>query len=166
MTNRCLLAVTALALMGCEPTPDRLPDPPNPGAYWVERSDAELSAVLGESCSRATAASKPVLVAFSAPWCIDCRQMRALEEQPLLAEELANWEKVVVHVGRLDLHPALLNRFSVGAIAHWVALRPEECSAAVTEWPVLRASTFEPQTGWFGVKTSSGLRDWLVEARK
>ncbi len=165
MTNQCLRAGTVLVLTGCAPTPERLPDPPNPGAYWVERSDGELSAVLGASCARASAAKKPVLVAFSAPWCIDCRQMRALEEQPVLAEELRNWEEVVVHVGRLDRHPELLRRFSVRAIAHWVALRPEECAAAVTEWPVLRASTFEPQTGWFGVKTADGLRDWLVEAR-
>jgi len=158
-------SVLPLLLLGCEPTPPPLPDPPNPGAYWVERSDTELGAVLTETCARSKSTEKPVLVAFSAPWCIDCRQMRALEEQPVLKEELANWEKVVVHVGRLDRHPDLLSAFKVGAIAHWVALRPTECSAKVTDWPVLRASTFEPQTGWFGVKTADGLRDWLVEAR-
>lgn len=157
--------LAALGLAACGDPPPRLPDPPNPSEYWVERSDAELNTVLGEACSSATAEKKPVLLAFSAPWCIDCRQMRALEAQPELAGELAGWEEVVVHVGRFDRHTALRERFKVGAIAHWVALAPTDCSADVTTWPVLRASTFEPQTGWFGAKTAPELRDWLVQAR-
>ena len=165
MTLPRIALLAALLLAGCGEAPPRLPDPPNPGKYWVERSDAELKGVLDETCASAKAAGKPVLLAFSAPWCIDCRQMRALEEQPELASELVNWEKVVVHVGRLDRHKPLLEAFRVGAIAHWVALDPKDCSADVTDWPVLRASTFEPQTGWFGAKTAPEMRDWLVKAR-
>lgn len=152
-------------LASCGEPPPRLPDPPHPERYWVERSHAELKAVLDQTCASATAADKPVLLAFSAPWCIDCRQTRALEEQPELVSELAHWEKVVVDVGRFDRHKPLLERFKVGAIAHWVALRPTDCAQDVTAWPVLRASTFEPQTGWFGAKTAPELRDWLVKAR-
>ena len=158
-----LAAVVVLA--GCGQASPPLPQPPNPSAYWIERSDAELDAVLGETCERAVSAGKPVLVAFSAPWCIDCRQMRALEAQAVLRDELDSWEVVVVHVGRFDRHPQLMDAFDVGAIAHWAALRPVDCTSKVVSWPVLRASTFEPSTGWFGVKTAEGLRDWLVEAR-
>jgi thiol-disulfide isomerase/thioredoxin len=164
MRTKHLAASVALAI-GCGEAPPRLPDPPNPEKYWVERTDAELTAELQSTCAAATAQSKPVLLAFSAPWCIDCRQMRALEAQPELAAELMNWEKVVIDVGRLDRHKPLLEKFKVGAIAHWVALGPTDCTANVVDWPVLRASTFEPQTGWFGPKTAPELRDWLVKAR-
>lgn len=159
------LLLGLLLAAGCGDPPPRLPDPPNPQAYWIERSDAELQAELVAQCTAATAAKKPMLLAFSAPWCIDCRQMRALEAEPELSEELANWGKVVVHVGRLDRHKPLLEAFRVGAIAHWVALAPTDCAADVTTWPVLRASTFEPQTGWFGAKTAPELRAWLEKAR-
>ena len=163
---RCTVCVLAVEITACGDPSPRLPDPPHPERYWVERTDAELSAVLQETCTRAETAGKPVLLAFSAPWCIDCRQVRALEAQPELAQELASWEKVVVDVGRLDRHRPLLERFQVGAIAHWVALKPTDCSEDVTEWPVLRASTFEPQTGWFSAKTAPELRDWLQKARE
>lgn len=154
-----------VGLMACDPPPPLLPQPPNASAYWVERSDAELEAVLAETCARAVQASKPVLLAFSAPWCIDCRQLRALEAQPVVHQELAHWEQVVVHVGRFDRHSRLREAFGVGAIAHWTALRPTECAADVTRWPVLEESVFEPQTGWFGVKTADGVAEWLADAR-
>jgi thiol-disulfide isomerase/thioredoxin len=157
-------AAALSALVACGEAPPRLPDPPHPEQYWVERTYAELAAVLRETCTRAIGADKPVLLAFSAPWCIDCRQMRALEGQPELATELARWEKVVVDVGRLDRHRPLLEAFRVGAIAHWVALAPTDCREDVTRWPVLRASTFEPQTGWFGAKTAPELQAWLQDA--
>ena len=70
-----------------------------------------------------------------------------------------------MEVGRLDRHKTLLDAFRVRAIAHWVALAPDDCTQPATAWPVLRASTFEPRTGWFGAKTAPELRDWLVEAR-
>ncbi len=155
---------TMLAL-GCGTATPALPDPPNPEQYWVTRTDAQLDAVLAEACTDATAKAKPVLLVFSAPWCIDCRQMRALEQAPMLAAERRNWEEVVVEVGRLDRHTDLLETFGVRAIAHWVALAPDDCTQPATAWPVLRASTFEPRTGWFGAKTAPELRDWLVVAR-
>jgi len=142
-----------------------LPDLPNPSEYWVERSDVELATAVKEACLRATRRDKNLLLAFSAPWCIDCRQMRALEKQPELVTELAHWEQVVVDVGRLDRHQALLDHFRVRAIAHWVALDPTACALDATQWPVLRASTFEPRTGWFSLKTAPELQEWLVAAR-
>jgi len=131
----------------------------------VTRTDAELDGVLATACAESTAQSKPVLLVFSAPWCIDCRQMRALEQEAELAAERRNWTEVVVDVGRLDRHRPLLETFGVRAIAHWVALAPDDCAKPATEWPLLRASTFEPRTGWFGAKTAPELRDWLVAAR-
>ncbi|MBO87244.1 MAG: hypothetical protein CL927_18000 [Deltaproteobacteria bacterium] len=155
-----------LLLLGCTRSNPALPQPEHPERYWIERTDAELEAALSTACTTAQSQSKPVLLVFSAPWCIDCRQVWALEHQPALAEERTHWEEVVVHVGRLDRHRSLLDAFGVRAIAHWVALAPRDCSRTVTDWPVLRASTFEPATGWFGAKTETELRDWLFEARQ
>lgn len=158
-------SVVGLCMLGCTQSTPTLPQPAHPERYWVERSDAELAEVLTQACVSARAQSKPIRMVFSAPWCIDCRQTRALEHQPLLARELENWVSVVVHVGRLDRHRALLDAFDVSAIAHWVTLAPSDCAQAPTEWPVLRASSFEPVTGWFSAKTEPELRDWLVVAR-
>jgi thiol:disulfide interchange protein len=154
-----------MLLVGCGASTPQLPEPAHPERYWVTRTDAELDAVLAKSCTVATAESRPVLLVFSAPWCIDCRQMRALEQEDALAAERRHWQEVVVDVGRLDRHTDLLEAFRVSAIAHWVALAPDDCTQPATAWPVLRASTFEPRTGWFGAKTAPELRDWLVAAR-
>ncbi len=162
---RLLPLVGALLLPGCRDAPSPLPSPPGAAQYWVQRTDAELSAVLQTTCAQATAANKPILISFSAPWCGDCRQVRALEHQPAMAAELQRWEEVVVEVGRLDRHVDLLQHFKVSAIARWVAVRPTDCSAPVTAWPVLKSGTLEPQTGMFGPRTEAELVAWLVEAR-
>ncbi len=151
--------------VACGEPPPVLPDPPAPASYWVERSDAALDAEIRSTCDAAVSDHAPMLMVFSAPWCIDCRQVRAMEQQPLLAEELTHWKKLVVHVGKFDRHEALRNTFNVGAIAHWVALRPEDCGAPIETWPVLRSGTFEPRTGFFGPKTEAELVEWLVETR-
>ena len=91
--------------------------------------------------------------------------MRKLEVQPQLAAELAAWEKVVVDVGRLDRHPALLSHFKVSAIAKWVALKPDNCADPITDWPVLKQGTLEPKTGLLGPRSEADLVDWLQDAR-
>ncbi len=150
---------------GCrEPTPD-LPEPPGAADYWVARSDAELARELTGACALAVAQNKPLLLNFSAPWCGDCRQVRALQHQPAMAAELQRWETVVVDVGRLDRHPELLAHFKVSAIARWVALKPDNCAVPVTDWPVLKQGTLEPATGLLGPRTEADLVAWLQEAR-
>jgi len=133
--------------------------------YWVQRSDAELQVVVEAACKASQQDKKPVLLAFSAPWCGDCQMVRKLETEAPLQTEQANWHKVVIEVGRFDRHTELLKAFKVQAIATWVALKPTDCSQPVTEWPVLKAGTFEPKHGATGPRTSEALAEWLISAR-
>jgi len=156
---------TLLLLLACgttDPAPVAAP-PDEP--YWVQRSDLELDDTLRATCEQAVAAEHPVLLVFSAPWCIDCQKMKALSAQSPLAEELVGWEKVVIDVGRFERHNALRMHFKVGSIAYLVALRPTDCVAPVTTWPVLASGTFEPASGSKGARSAADVAEWLAAAR-
>lgn len=161
--RRALLALTFVTIaLACGGGP---PPTPEEAAYWVERSDAELDAELVASCEAAKAEDGGVLLAFSAPWCGDCRRVRDLESQPPLADELARWQKIVVNVGRFTWHRRLISHYEVGAIAYWVALEPGDCSQPVETWPVLRKGVFEPASNPQAGRTAADLATWLVVAR-
>lgn len=143
------------------PVPERAVEshPPEPvEPYWVERSDLELDALLRSTCTN----DQPVLLAFSAPWCGDCKRVRQLESQEPLKSELAQWSKVVVHVGRFDRHAPLREAFGVHSIAHWVALAPD-CTKPIPSWERLAEGVFEPASG--EPKTAADLAGWLQSAR-
>ena len=134
-------------------------------SYWPKRTDLELDAELRAACAASVSDGKPVLIAFSAPWCPDCRRVRDLEAEPALKSEQALWHKLVVDVGRFDQHELLLGAFSLSKIVTWVALQPTDCLGGPDTWPVLRQSIFEPATG-AGPKTAESLAAWLQEARQ
>lgn len=141
------------------------PPPPPPAPHWVRRTDAELAAELGRACAASRADHKPVLVEFSAPWCVDCRALERLEPHPALSREYAAWHRVRVDVGNFDRHPALLEAFEVRAIAAWVALRPEDCGRPVEAWPRLAGRLVEIDSGAARSEGADGLARWLAAAR-
>ena len=69
---------------------------PNP--YWQKRSDAQLETTLKRACTTSQTDHRPILLAFSAPWCIDCKQIRLLEEEPKLRTELDQWHHIVIYI--------------------------------------------------------------------
>lgn len=163
-----LILASILVACGADTAVDR-PSPvlpasrlPSSKTYWIERTDVELDDTLKEACTTATAESEPVLLAFSAPWCGDCKTVRTLEAISPLREELEGWTKVVVDVGRFDRHPELLEAFGVSSIAHWVALQPN-CGEPVTRWKRLGTGVFEPSSK--PDTTADALTDWLIAAR-
>lgn len=164
--RRAAALVFAGVLLACAGPPELTqPEPPNPEAYWVERSDDELAAAVTQTCEAAVAANKPVLVAFSAPWCVDCRLVRRLEVEPELAAELTQWEQVVVDVGRFDRHEAILEHFGVRAIATWAALQPTSCDQPLTQWTLLDKGRFEPATNPLSKRSAQAFAHWLRAAR-
>jgi thiol:disulfide interchange protein DsbD len=170
LQSALLLALTVLGLLlvlACAGPPTLTqPEPGNPSAYWVERSEPELDTALRETCVRAQAAGRPVLLSLSAPWCVDCRLLRRLEVEPVLAAELEQWETLVVDVGRLDRHPALLEQFGVRAVATWVALQPTGCREPVSRWVVLDVSRVEPASNPLSKRSPEALARWLRRSRE
>lgn len=132
-------------------------------AYWLTRTDAELDAAFEAACASHKADNKPVLLAFSAEWCIDCKRVYALSKTAPLAEELAEWHTVVINPGRFDKHLPVLGAFGVDRIVTWVATRPQDCRLPAPSWTRLRQGTFEPASGepW----TAEQLAVWLRDAR-
>ncbi|MFO0624920.1 MAG: thioredoxin family protein [Polyangiales bacterium] len=125
-----------LALTGCARAP-RAPaaDP------WALRSDEALDQEITRARAEARAGGRRVLLEFVAPWCDDCREMTRLEETAPAREVLARrYVRVRVNVGAFDRHTALLRRFGVTRIAHYVVLDPAtgERVAQTTMEPITR----------------------------
>lgn len=133
--------------------------------HWVKRSDVELQTALMQVCEASTSDGKPVLLEFSAPWCIDCRALEALEPHPRMVEEYANWHRLRVDVGRFDRHADLLAAFDVKAIAHWTALRPDTCTQPASKWRSLGDKLVELNSGSAAAEGPEGLLMWLKMAR-
>jgi len=133
---------------------------------WTVHTPEQLAAELKTACERATTANKPVLLGFSAPWCLDCKVLHKLEKDPAVVAEHAHWERVVTDVGKFEHHQALLKAFGGDRIAWWVALRPEaaQCSQPPTTWKVLRSGGIEPASNQ-KLQTATDLVTWLTEAR-
>ncbi|MBO85683.1 MAG: hypothetical protein CL927_10015 [Deltaproteobacteria bacterium] len=133
---------------------------------WTIHTEAALTAELQAACTRAVPARKPVLLGFSAPWCLDCKVLHKLETDPKVAAELKNWERVVTDVGRFERHAPLLRTFGGDRIAWWAALQPTEkdCTQPVTTWKRLRTGGIEPASGKT-VQSADDLVQWLVDAR-
>lgn len=159
-------------LLGCGGGSSEAPRPaegeaaaPKEAPHWVKRSDDELAAVFKESCEASVADGKPVLVEFSAPWCLDCRALQLLEKNQAMATEYANFHRVRVDVGRFDRHKALLDHFEVRAIANWLILRPDDCRLEVTRWPKGNQRVVELDSGAAAEEGPQGLIMWLKLAR-
>ncbi len=155
-------------LFACGSEPEAIAPPTvhsGPEAHWVKRSDAELKTVLQTACEASLADSKPVLLEFSAPWCIDCRALELLEPDPGMVEEYANWHRVRVDVGRFDRHRDLQEAFEVKAIAHWNALKPDDCKQTADRWPRLGSRLVELDSGAAKEGGTEALLMWLRMAR-
>ena len=173
-------ALAALALLACSTAPTAATPPAEPApaaedepselserelrSLWKVRSDEELAAELSGLCTASIADERPILLEFSAPWCIDCRTLKQLAHREPLRAELTKWHHISVDVGRFERHRPLLKAFEVKGIAHLVALAPDDCSKGMLDWPRLANGTFEPATGQ-GPRTPEAIRDWLVTAR-
>jgi thiol-disulfide isomerase/thioredoxin len=134
-----------------------------PEPYWQQRTDEQMKAAFATACKASLLDKRPILLAFSAPWCGDCQQIHALESQDALLKELREWHHLVVEVGRFDRHPELLKSFKVAKIAHWAAVRPTNCLQSVGNWPRLAEGVFEPKSG--EPMTAADLASWLKRAR-
>lgn len=132
--------------------------------YWVERTDEALDTALSRTCKRAVEQGQPILLQFSAPWCTDCRRMRAMSSAEPLHGELANWQSLVIDPGRFDRHEALLAAFDVSRLATWIAAAPTDCKLPATGWKRLAKSSFEPVTG--EPVSADDLTAWLRKARR
>jgi thiol-disulfide isomerase/thioredoxin len=87
--------------------PRPLPSPYDPGANATAQVDAALK--------RARKSGKPLLIAFGANWCADCRVLAGVLDLP----EMRNWlaqhvELVAVSVGEFDRNLDIAARFSGG----------------------------------------------------
>lgn len=133
---------------------------------WTVHTPEALAADVKAACERATAADKPVLLGFSAPWCLDCKVLHKLEADPKVQAELANWERVVTDVGRFERHQTLLKALGGDRIAWWAALKPTaaQCSADPASWPRLKVGGIEPASNK-KLQTADDLVGWLTAAR-
>lgn len=84
--------------------------------------------------------------------------MRIEAEEPARSVLANRFERVRVNVRRWDAHRALIERFSIRAIAAYVALDPQSGA-------VLAQTTREPITGHDGRLTSEQWAAWLRSVR-
>ncbi|MCO4743218.1 MAG: thioredoxin family protein [Proteobacteria bacterium] len=134
-------------------------------SHWVERTDLELDDALKSVCRDSVEDGKPILLEFSAPWCVDCRKLNELSTDDAVKAELEQFHHLTVDVGKWDRHKPLIAAFEVSALAWWVAMKPTNCGHAITKWPRLKEGGFEPASSPTGVRTAEGVATWLAEAR-
>lgn len=161
---RALVLLTAVACSSSRDLPDPVPLGPRDGIgdYWVPRTDAELDALLTQTCEASKADGKPVLLWFSAAWCGDCRRTYAYEKAGALDAELAHWHRVVIEPGRFDRHVPLLAGVGVEGIPTIVATQPTDCSQPAQDWPRLDQGRFDrPLIDG----TPARLLDWMEDTR-
>ena len=123
-----------------------------------------MDTLLKQRCAASRADGKPLLLEFSAPWCVDCRTLNGLAEEPVLASRLEQVHHIVVDVGRWEHHQPLVQAFEVSALAWWVVLAPDDCEAPVPQWPRLSQGGFEPSSTGRGSRTAAGVAAWLDAA--
>jgi thiol-disulfide isomerase/thioredoxin len=137
--------VIIMASLGCK-------DESTSGIYRVpERTEVELQQALREVCQAAVAKKTPVLLEFSAPWCKDCRRLAEMKQLPELAGPLEAVPHLAINVGRFSRHEALLEAFTIKAIARWELLAPANCDETngvePWRWGRVASRTLEPLTG-------------------
>ena len=132
-------------------------------AFPPVRTDEEIQKLATQRCERGP--ERPLLLEFGAPWCPDCRKLNELKEHPELARELAHWSILKINVGEIDQNERLLAAFRVSAIATWITLAPQDCSAPLDKWPRLGRRLVEPATGARGDSNAKQLWLWLKGRR-
>lgn len=156
-----LVLPACLSLAGCDE-----PETSPPAARYAvpTRSDAELADLLRELCEQA-GGDRPVLVEFSAAWCSDCQRLQEMKRAEALAEELAQWPRATVNVGRFDRHRDILDAMAIESIAHWSVLAPESCREPIQQWTRIADRTLEVSSGEARSLTPADLARWLRALR-
>lgn len=150
------MAVESLLFSGCKRSSSRCGPGREPVAQaWAERSEAEINERIATALQCARDEHKKVLLEFTAPWCADCRAMTLVEQREPVASVLSQqYERVRINVRRWDSHRALVQRYSIHAIAAYVVLDP------VTQ-RVVAQTTREPATGAQRGMTDEQWAAWL-----
>lgn len=166
------MIILLLSLLACgepptaaRPAPQPEPAPTAEASPWIQRTDLEMDAALRSSCEASVADGKPVLLEFSAAWCVDCRKLHDLAADDEVIAEMAQFHHLTVDVGKWDRHKGLIDAFGVSALAWWSVLQPEDCSAPPPGWKRLKEGSFEPASTGSGARTAEGVTAWLQDAR-
>ena len=161
--NWVFLGLLVCAASACDLNAQTSP-PSNLDAYDVPViTEAEFASLAKTACEKA-AGKKKVLLEFSAPWCGDCKGLHAMKQVGSLKKELAEWEVLVLNIGKFEHHDALLKHFKLKAIADWRVLDPpKDCSQPLISWPVVSQRTLEPLSG--KPVSVSALSSWLKTIR-
>lgn len=146
--------------------PPRTAEPSEPEAkpHWVRRTDLEMDTLIKATCAASLVDGKPILLEFSAPWCVDCRTLNSLTTKPVLSSRMEQIHHIVVDVGRWEHHQQLAQAFDVSALAWWVVVAPDDCEAPIPRWRRLSQGGFEPASTGRGGRTAEGVARWLDEA--